>query len=459
MDSPERVSGATGLLAMTEDDLRRIVATVVEAMAPRKPERPRGIVVLRSWIAPLAGFLLLFTTWVLLTHWRPPITPRARATSLPTVELLDHPVAGRDVRLRITGAQAQALTVTGPQTISVPIDLPLPATGCNQMARELGGQCAAAIGTVLIPGSVTVAWDAPQPLLLDPVQPNPANPRPLTMRALRVGLANPPAPTTADGGTEPAAPGDAAGSAGRQVSIWADTTGKGQRAQRWCYQYGQAAPATLTITAGDRVATRAFDRTGAPSVGCDGLQLLVTGDQSVAGTRPVPPLVTLGGVGAIQIHTESAQLNISHLTGNLVLEEDRIKVFETPTAAALRAGSIATDLNLAAGSASLALIGHGVTSIDTGEGNLVRTAWQRQKELIVPIFLGLVGLMTPLLGAAYKNSFDYLVGEPKVFRRVVGRLARWAWAPFAAFGRLLARPFAWMRRRRRPPGPPASEAA
>ena len=461
MNGPDPASGGTSRLVLTDDDLRRITAAVREGMS-RKPDTPKGGSVLRSWTAPVAGFAILLTAWLMLTHWRPSITPRVRATSLPVSEVLDLPAGNRDVRLRIVGAQTQSLTVAGPQNVALPIDLPLTTADCPQLARELGGQCAAAIGTVLVPSSVTVSWTSPQPLKLDPEQPDPANPRPLLARAVRIALDNPaaarigdsPAPAHGNGAAAPAVTGP-------QLSIWADTTGAGRTAQRWCYQYTPTAPATLSISVGNRQATRALTQRTAPNVGCDGLHLLVSSGQTVAGTRPLPPLVTLGGVSAIQIHTESTQVNLSALTGNLVLEEDRIKVFETPVAAAIRSDStIATDLNIQAGTASLALAGHEVTSIDTDEGNLVRTAWQRQKELTVPIFLALVGLMTPLLGAAYKNSFDYLIAEPTLLRRNLRRTARWLWWPFAALGRLVALPFVWLagRSRRRPAAPPGEAA-
>ncbi|MCI0686583.1 MAG: hypothetical protein L0Y54_05015 [Sporichthyaceae bacterium] len=451
MDGPEPTSAATSRLVLTDDDLRRITAAVRDGFV-RKSDPPKGRQVLRSWIAPLTGFAILLAAWLVLTHWRPPIEPRVRATSLPATEMLDHPAGGGPVRWRVVGAQAQSLIVTGPQTISLPVDLPLATSECAALATELGGQCAEAISTVLIPASVAISWSTPQPVSLIPSMGDPppdAGQRLRTARSLRLSLVNPAGRTTDGSADPPSTPAPPAGPSGQpaaatrpQLSIWADTTG--HPAQRWCFDYAPTAPATLSIAVGNRQTSRQLRPDSATNFGCSGLQLLVQPGAAASGGRALPPLVTLGGLTSIQVHTEATQINLSDLTGNLVLEPDRIKVFETPTAAAIQASStIATDLNIQAGSASLALVGHDVTSIDTGEGNLVRTAWERQKELALPIFLGLVGLMTPLLGAAYKNTFDYLVAQPTLLRRNLRRVGRWLWWPVRA-----------ITPRRRPPTPP-----
>jgi hypothetical protein len=291
---------------------------------------------------------------------------------------------------------------------------------------------------------VTVAWSVPQVLRLVPAAtPDEVSSRPepepmplkLTLQRPSGNAAGMTGEVTEEGAgeseTAPAAPPLP------QLTIadWQAAS------RRWCFTYQTTAAATFSISGGRGGYQRTFEPASAPASDCDALQLRVTPG---AGTAPAPDgsqrdeavatpdaatpqpeerrasIVTLSGISSLDVTTHSQHLDVSALTGTLRLPEEDVRVLDTATQTVFTAGEpIRSRLEIQAGAPSLTITGSEVTSVDTDRGNLVKTVWQRNPELILPIFLGLVGVLTPVLGAAYRNGVDYLTN-----RRSAARSAR-----------------------------------
>lgn len=462
MDGPGRAHGAITRGILDDEDVRRIAEAIREGLA-KKPDSPRGGPVLRSWVTPGFGLAILLTSYIVLTNWRPAIAPQVRTTALPEAVVFDHKTAHRDDGWRLPSGQVQSLTVHGPHATPLRVDLPIPTEQCARIAARLGTECRGT-GFIVVHAPIEVAWSAPQPLKFDPVRP--VEESFSSADQVRLTLTNAAPPTTgATGDTtarSPGAPGAVPGSPGvpagqaAALTVWADT---GMSEQRWCFSYRPPAATTLTVTSGTRTYDRLLTPANTPNLSCDGLRLWVTPGPASGQGATGPPVVTLGGISSIQVETSGHAVNVSALTGTALLEDDRTKVFDAPTQALIQSRErIRTTLNVQAGSASFALNATRVTGFNTDDGNQVRTAWQREKEIALPVFLGLVGLMTPLLGAAYRNTFDYLMAQPTLLRRNLRRIAGWLWWPVGALLRVVTSPFRWARRlRRRPPGVPPAE--
>lgn len=452
-DGPEHEPQAISRLVITAEDLRRITEAV-QAGLVTKPDPPKGGgVVVRMWIAPLFGFAVLLGSYFGLTHHRPTVSPSVNASAVAPNMVLNHEPSNQHVEWNILGGLVQALTVDGPQQGPLEIELPITQEECPSVAARLGSKCVGR--TITVSPSVVVAWTSPQSLQFVPPtergdQLGVTTPQPLNtvFKTLKLNLSSQAAqmPGQAPAGETVAEPPPASAA----LTIGAI----GGRDQRWCFTYAPAQPATLSIALGSVTRyEKAFTPQSSANVQCGGTQLRVAAGPDGVGvaTPEAHPIVTLRDISTLDISTFSRHVDISALTGNLQLEEGRTQVFDTPTTAVFKAKDpIKTTLSIKAGTPSLTLSGNRATSINTDQGNLVRAVWQRNHELALPILLGLVGLMTPLLGAAYKNSVEYLTANPGLLRRMLKEHARRA-------ARALLFPVRRIRersRRRRPQSPP-----
>lgn len=429
--------GATSRLVLVPEDLERISAAIRTGLAkePPDPEQLRRAA-MRSWFAPAVGLGMLLLLYVGLTHWRPAVDPFVQANALPATEVLTHQPADGNVHWAVRDGQVQALTVEGTQSVEVMIGLPIPSGECAEVAAALGATCSGR--TIQVQAPVTVAWSAPQVLKFE----SRGRPESVTSQ-VRLTLQRPSGEqmgaTGTDGVNGAAAP---AAPPLPQLTIADDPSDLRQ----WCFVYQPTAAATLSVSGGSGGYQRPFDPTVDTAIDCTGLRLRVNpssaAEQPPPGSARATSIVTLAGISALDVTATSRHLHVSALTGNLRLEEGVNRVIDTETVLRGR-DRIQSALEIQAGAASLTVTGRRVTSIETDAGNLVATVWQRNHELALPIFLGLVGLMTPLLGAAYRNTFDYLLTRQSLLRRVWRRVrivTRWIIGrPQWLLGRLRAR--------------------
>ncbi len=327
--------------------------------------------------------------------------------------------------LKVDELRAAAESEPGEFVIALPI---LPSE-CDEVAARLDATCDDAVIEVQAP--VTVAWTEPQVLRLEQTMTDDQVPTDPTARELTLTVQRPaadPAQMSRESAEEPAEEPESVPAAPAQPQL---TIIDSQAAsQQWCFSYQRSGAAMLSISGGVEGYRRTFEPASAPDVGCDGLRLHVNpGDVSddpqggstaaavnTTGRSPDQPqrassTVTLSGISSLDVTTESRHLNASALTGSLTLPQDT-RVFDPAAQADFTAGEpITTRLGIQAGTPSLTIDGGGVTAIETDRGNLVSTLWQRNTELILPIFIGVVGVFTPLLGTVYRNGVDYLASR------------------------------------------------
>jgi hypothetical protein len=423
----------TSRLVLTDEDLDRIKEAIRDGLEKKPPDRPK---LLREVLAVIVGFGLLFLLYLALTHWRPSVDLNVQANALATTEVLTHRQED-SVEWSVGTGLVRELTVeelraTEEQPAAqFTISLPIPTTDCEEVAAALDATCDG--GVIEVQARVTVTWTTPQVLQLmqsttrDQVQ---SQTDQLPLR-LRLTLQRPSANTlgtsgeSADDAAEETEPGPATAPLPQlALADWQTAS------QQWCFTYQSNAAATLSISGGSGGYQRSFEPASAPNVVCDGLQLQVipgaatlrAPDGSQGGSATETPeamtslpaeqqrassVVTLAGISSLGITTSTQNLGASALTGTLRIGQD-VRAFDTATHADFRGGELRSSLEVQAGTPSLTIAGDGVTSIETDRGNLVATVWQRNPELILPIFLGLVGVLIPLLGAAYRNGVDYL---------------------------------------------------
>lgn len=419
-------------LVLAEEDLDRIAAAIRKGLGDGPPDGKK----LALDVVKVVGiFCLLVLLYLILTHWRPAVDISVRANALSTPQVLTHGPDEGNVAWQFGTGEVRALKVDelraaeesepGEFVIALPI---LPAE-CDEVAARLDAACDDSVIEVQAP--VTVAWTEPQVLRLerattDDQVPSDAAPRELTLTVQR-STADP-APMTRESAEEPAEESESVPATPPQPQL---TIIDSQAAsQQWCFSYQRNSAAMLSISGGAEGYRRTFEPASAPDVGCDGLRLLVNpgaaSDDPQGGSEAATPntasqspdrpqrassIVTLSGIASLDVTTESRHLNASALTGSLTLPQDT-RVFDPAAQADFTAGEpITTRLGIQAGTPSLTIDGGGVTAIETDRGNLVSTLWQRNTELILPIFIGVVGVFTPLLGTVYHNGVEYLASR------------------------------------------------
>lgn len=429
----------TSRLVIAQEDLDRISAAIRDGLE-KEPPPPDGRKLLWDALKVLGAFSLLVIVYFVLTHWRPAVDISVRANALSMPQVLAHDPEEGHVDWRVGTGQVRALTVDELRAEELEADqfmisLPIPRTDCDEVAASLDATCDD--GVIELQAPLTVAWDDPQVLQLERAAtadqvPSRSEPVP---HELKLTLQHPsanPAGMTGEA-TDEAAEESETGSAAPQLPQLTIADWQAAR-QQWCFTYQTAGGATtLSISGGSDGYERTFEPASAPDVGCDALQLRVTagaattpdGSQGPSATanadaatgrapdetRRASSRVTLSGISSLDVTTESRHLSASALTGSLTLLQD-IRVFESATQADFAAGEpLISDLDIQTGTSSLTIDGHGVTSIETARGNLISTVWQRNSELMLPIFIGVVGVFTPLLGTVYRNGVDYLANR------------------------------------------------
>lgn len=427
----------TNRLVLAEEDLDRIATAIRDGLGQEPPD---GKKLLWDAVRVVGAFSLLVLVYFFLTHWRPAVDISVQASSLSTPQVLTHDSEEDDVAFRLGTGQVRALTVDEVRMAEQAdgefmISLPISRTDCAEVAARLDAACDDAVIEVQAP--VTVAWTQPQVLQLNRVTTaDLASSGNLVPQELKLDLKLPaadPAEMTREATGESAEESEAA----RTTPPLPQLTIDDQRAasQRWCFTYQRAGgAATLSITGGSAGYEQPFEPASAPDTDCDAVQLKVTpssaattdadesqdartatSDQATGQAsdeaRRSSSLVTLSGVSSLNVTTDSRLLSASALTGSLRLLQD-VRVFDTATRANFAAGEpITSTLEIRAGTPSLTINGTGVKSIETDRGNLVSTVWQRHSELMLPIFIGVVGVFTPLLGTVYRNGVDYLANR------------------------------------------------
>lgn len=418
----------TSRLVIEQEDLDRIAQAIRDGLGKEPPD---GRKLLLDIVRVAGAFVLLVLIFLALNNWRPTVDVLVDADPLSTPQVLRHAPDEGVVDLQVGTGRVQALTVdtlrttANPATDEFTIALPIATADCAEIAAELDATCDGDVVEVQAP--VTVAWRDPQVLSLehDPAADQGRDPVP---HELRLDLRRSSAET-------PAMAGEAADESGEQseaATALPELTIADQQAasQRWCFEYGASGATTLSITGGSAGYDRPFEPASALEHGCDALRLRVVpgaattaDDDSQSGSpadsdteqpadepRRSSSVVILSGISSFEARTVSRHLNASALKGSLnIFQDDRVLDDDSPTS--FTGERIVSDLEIEAGTPSVTIDGDGMKSIETRNGNLVTTVWQRHSDLAIPIFIAVVGVFIPLLGTAYRNGVDFLAAR------------------------------------------------
>jgi uncharacterized protein len=375
--------------------------------------------------------ILLLAGYRGLQHWRPPVS-LSLTSDQAAVRQLNLSGAGHPMSWKLDSAYVQSVQATGPESASIEIDLPIDPSACQRVAAELGSTCA---GGAVVQGSpLTLAWTTPE--RLDLLQPAGGDQH---STALAVTVTPPAGPQATAAGSTPAgsagtagtaATAGTAGSAGTAGTAAAPaatatpaTAGtQGTQApevtlaatapsdqQRWCFDF-PLSTTTLTIQRGDRTSHQSFAGAGLPIPCGSGLRLLI----GTAGPAHQPPALTLSGIASLKLDAHSQSADVQGVAGQLQLGGAGSHVLGSPTEILVKTTSdrpLATVLELQAGRQTLALTSAKATAVDTDQGDLVNSVWDRQQVIVLPVFLALATAIVPLLIAALQSLVSLITDK------------------------------------------------
>jgi uncharacterized protein len=358
--------------------------------------------------------ILLLGGYRVLQHWRPPVA-LALTSDQTAVRQLNLSGAGHPMSWQLDSAYVHSVQVTGPETAAIEIDLPIDESQCQRVADQLGSTCA---GGAVVQGSpLTLTWATAEKLAL--LQPAGRDERssalavtvvqPAAGAAVATGSqTTPTTPTTPAAPASPAAPTTpaAANLSTPEVTLAAlPPTDQ----QRWCFDFPLSAT-QLSIQRGAKEAVETFTGTTAPIPCGTGLRLLI----GVAGTAHQPPALTLAGIASLRLHAHSPRADVQGVAGQLRLGGAGSHVLGSPTelVVATKSGQpLLSVLEIQAGRQTLALTSGGATAVDTDQGNLVSSVWDRQQTIVLPVFLALATAIVPLLIAALQSLVSLITDK------------------------------------------------
>lgn len=406
---PDEAHPAIRPAILTTADKDLLAAAIREGMAQDPPSWTSMGWSLLVVIVIGAGLIVGYQAF---QRWRPSVPLTLSADQTVTTRQITFDGGNAPVRWRVTSADTGSLLVTGPDSDTVEIDLPLPVSSCNQVATALGpaAQCAAPSSgqapAVEFASPLSIAWTSPTPveLLPPPGTGTGYHQTPVlgvtvtspvasgTMPAATPAAATPSTPSSSTGQQ---AMGTATGSA---MTFLAD---QGSDRQRWCFDSPLSAN-RLQLQRGTNQTAYTF--TGAePDVECGtGLRLIV----GTVGPGHQPPAITLQDVASARLEVISTEQDAQSVVGQVHLGPSGSTVLGTPTELIVHSkASAPVDAMLfqQAGSSTLSLTTPAATSVLTDNGNLVTSVWDRYQAFALPILLAIAGGLVPILLATMQG--------------------------------------------------------
>jgi hypothetical protein len=344
----------------------RVQAASPDAPATERDGAPRragwfGLATLA--LAVGCGVIALFS-YNELSNWYRPVGLLASSHDVVALThlTLTSPGAGSAVPWTLKTAYVGQLQVSGPDSGTARVNLPLPSSYCQRLAAKLGGQCDAS-NQLLIPVPATFTWSATPPLLRS------AGGRP----AISTGL-------------------DISGSAPRPGTL--AVTLAAQAARQPSLSFSQPiAPTTLVVRHGSRLYSHHFG--GNAGTAPTGLAVIAG---SAGSGRP--PLLSFSRIGLLSLVARGQVAAITGFSGRIDIGAGGTTVLARRSVVSMQAAGapLVTRLRIGPAGQSAGIRSAKVTSVMTASGQLVPSEWARATAFWAPVLGGFVtaAVLTPL---------------------------------------------------------------
>jgi hypothetical protein len=329
-----------------------------------------------------------------LSHWYRPVTVNASTNNLGALTnvIMSGP-KGSPAEWMIQQGYVGRLTVTGPGPGTADVILPVPASNCAALAKDLGTTCLPG-NQLQIGNPVTFSWSKPD-LVSSNWQPVPVGLNIASSLARPANLGVTIAPL-------------ASSSTGATPSV--------------CFENPRSTTAMLTIKGGPVP----FNYSG------PWLTVCAAGESGVGISVGVHlPEFDFGGISNFALCASAPEATLQGFTGQVNLMPGPATVMNSPTTISMQSrqaaplvvslgldtngqlsctpGQAAPACTTPVASGSLAVCGQAATGVLTDSGQLVPSEWNRDSPFIVPLFGGVVAaLVLAPLGVSVQAFMDAL---------------------------------------------------
>jgi hypothetical protein len=200
------------------------------------------------------------------------------------------------------------------------------------------------------------------------------------------------------------------------MDVWATTKAR----PSFCFSSPQTAN-RLTVTSGPRSFTHLFSG-DEPTVSCSPGQGLPPG---VSVVIPSAPAFFFAGISSFLLHAQASAVSLQGFVGQLELDPGGTTVSRGPSDVLVCSKKTACPLGATLGIGQqgppLVVRSDSATSVITGDGQLVPSAWARETAIFVPLLGALVSAAVVVPLTAFMQAFiDALRNRrPRPFRQVL----------------------------------------
>jgi hypothetical protein len=362
-----------------------------------EPQRPTRGNILLDLVVFLLAMIFLGGAWTVLHHWRPSVGVSYSEKAQPllgTLSSLDLGTVRPGVDLLSLGASAQEMELQ-PGATTDTLLLPVSPKLCPKIARALSSTSCTRSGVLSTQGKIWASWSTtPQPANLILPSPGPHD----TSGALETSsldVAFPP--------EEPSAtPGTSTSGARNANFVFPNSV-------EWCVPQPTGTSVTLDIrtTAGRPFSVRDFVTNSCTSGEQPGASDLALAVEPIKQLGPaLPALTDLLGTTSLDFDTTAWSVDANQLGGVLQLGDDGPASLSPPAEVTLVNKShglqVGFDLQVVGKMASggISILGqasaawNGPTAF---EPDLVKSWWDGESDIAVPLFVALCGLFFNLL--------------------------------------------------------------
>lgn len=349
-------------------------------------------------IAVVAAACAIFLyNWLSGWHW--PVKVTASATVLPLNARIPQDLSltagkGSPVQWVVDSGYIRHLTVSGPDNGTAEIILPLPRSWCAAIAAKLDSKCNGS-GQMTMPSPVTFDWSNHEEFgSTDGLK--------VVSASLNITQAM-------------------AKHGGLHMDVWANTKTR----PSFCFSSPQSAN-KLTLYSGARSFSHRFSG-NEPTVFCS---------SGVSVVIPSAPAFEFAGIGSFLLHAQASAASLHGFAGQLQLNPGGTTVSGDPSDVLVCSKKAACPLDATLGIGQrgppLVVRSDAATSVITGDGQLVPSAWARKTAIFGPLLGGLVtALVVGPLTAFMQVLTDALKNwRPRPFPQVLKDALKNLWGLF-----------------------------